>query len=446
MESQHPGFDATVRYPLFSAISQRRSRRISKGLKVIAAGSLTYESEHVPQPLSPLEEALLIAATGTTGLTLPDRPFQETKNGPNILGTPNLLMPGRAAGSSDNAQGTHFFLINDSGTYYLRRLPPPAPDLPLTPETLIERAEASKQLVLRHRIDFPRHFPYYLDSNRFLSNLPGSTILLPIVDTTRQYINGLIYVLTEPEGHRPSIVDDRNFYRPAGTQRWLRSGFLNREIKIPLGTMGMFRVGWEAGLLLQNLMLTLQAMGLGGWIHATISPPFLLGHPLFAKEGRGLGFRYEIPRFHPLDLVRWGTFLPKVRANPVGLDGVLEGLCPPYKRSMSEAVDALVEQKYGKGGTYEDRATWERIFKPGLAEPYLREAPHYEEEVIACVKDICTYIYDRHGRFPAHVDAMYVPGLWLQAHHLDLDYYDRLFDHGYTETHRRHQELWHGEV
>jgi hypothetical protein len=147
-----------------------------------------------------------------------------------------------------------------------------------------------------------------------------------------------------------------------------------------------------------------------------------------------------------LDLIRWGTFLPKVRANPVGLDGVMEGLCPPYCRSMADAVDAVVAQKYGPGGTYTDRAPFERIFKPGLAEPYLREAPHYEEDVVACVKDICTYIYERHGRFPAHVDAIYLPGLWLQAHHLDLDYYDQLFTQGYTETHRRHQELWHRNV
>ena len=446
MEHQSQGFDEALRYPLFSAIAHRRSRRISKGLRTVAAGSLTYESTKEPQPLSPLEEALLIAATGTTGMTMPDRPFQEAKDGPAILGTPNLLMPGRAAGSADNAQATHFFLINDSGTYYLRRLPPVDPDTPLTPETLIARAEMSKQLVLRHRVDFPRRFPFYLDSNRFLSNLPGSTILLPVVDTTRQYINGLMYLLTEPDGLRPSIVDDRNFYLPAGTKRWLRNGFLNREIKIPLVALGMFRVEWEVGLLLQNLMLTLQAMGLGGWIHATISPPFLLGHPMFAKEGPGLGFRYEIPRFRPLDMIRWGTFLPKVRANPVGLDGVMEGLCPPYCKSMAEAVDAVVAQKYGPDGTYSDRAAFERIFKPGLAEPYLREAPHYEDEVIACVKDICTYIYERHGRFPAHADAIYLPGLWLQAHHLDLDYYDHLFAHGYTETHRRHHDLWHGSV
>ena len=35
---------------------------------------------------------------------------------------PDML--GRTAGGPDNAQGTHFFLINDSGTYFLRKLPP----------------------------------------------------------------------------------------------------------------------------------------------------------------------------------------------------------------------------------------------------------------------------------------------------------------------------------
>ena len=39
---------------------------------------------------------------------------------------------------------------------------------------------------------------------------------------------------------------------------------------------------------------------------------------------------------------------------------------------------------------------------------------------------------------------MYVPGIWLQAHHLDLDYYDTLFREGYSESHGQHQALWHG--
>src|SRR5262245_43544353 len=114
MAPQHSGLDATLEYPLFQALFNRRSRRISRGLKSIPAGSLSYESHQDPQPLTPLEEAVLIAATGATGLTMPDRPFQEFPNGPAILGTPNIQMPGRAAGSPDNAQATHFFLINDS--------------------------------------------------------------------------------------------------------------------------------------------------------------------------------------------------------------------------------------------------------------------------------------------------------------------------------------------
>ena len=73
--------------------------------------------------------------------------------------------------------------------------------------------------ILDHRIDVPernRDFPAYLDSNRFLSNLPGTTILFPVVDLSLQYINGMMFLFTQPAGARPTIVDDRNFYRPAG--------------------------------------------------------------------------------------------------------------------------------------------------------------------------------------------------------------------------------------
>jgi hypothetical protein len=57
---------------------------------------------------------------------MPDRPFADTRNGTPIMAKPNLTMTGRTAGSADDAQGTSFFVINDSGTYFLRKLPPPA--------------------------------------------------------------------------------------------------------------------------------------------------------------------------------------------------------------------------------------------------------------------------------------------------------------------------------
>jgi hypothetical protein len=437
------GYHDALSYPLFSAIFNRRSRRICKGIGQVNAGSHSYRSQQKPQPLSPLEEAMLIAVVGVTGINLPDRPFQDDGKPPlPILGTPNLSFTGRAAGSTDNCQATSFFLVNDSGTYFLRRLKPDEvnPQAPATPEEMIRRAELTKVRVLDKRLDFPREFPYYLDSNRFLSNLEGSTILLPIVDMTRQYINALMYVLTEPDGHRPLLVDDRNFYLPAGVRRWKQNGFLNEELKISLGALGSMRTQIEADLLLQNLILTLQAMGLGGWIHAAIGPPYLLGHPYFAKQTKGLAFRHEIPRsFFLLELLRWGSPLPIIRANPVGIDGVFQGMCPPYYQNMSDAVDAVVKEKRQ---LYADVAFFEKTFKT-RGDAFCTEVPFYDPRVIECTKDICNYIYSTHGRFPAHVDAMYVPGVWLQAHHLDLDYYDQLYRDGYTETQAQHQERWH---
>jgi hypothetical protein len=110
---------------------------------------------------------------------------------------------------------------------------------------------------------------------------------------------------------------------------------------------------------------------------------------------------------------------------------------------MADAVQAVVDDKYKSGGPYGDAAYFRRVFRGDRGDRYLSEVPHYKPEVVECVKDICTYIYERHQRFPAHCDAIYAPGVWLQAHHLDLKYYDTLFKNGYTETQREHQQRWH---
>ena len=47
----------------------------------------------------------------------------------------------------------------------------------------------------------------------------------------------------------------------------------------------------EADLIVQNLFLTADAIGLGAWIHGTILPPVLLGDPKFRKTyGKMLDF------------------------------------------------------------------------------------------------------------------------------------------------------------
>jgi hypothetical protein len=442
MADVHVGFEEMSRYPLFEALHKRRSRRISLGIQAVPAGSNTYTSDAKPQPLSELEEAVLISAIGLTGATLPDRPFADPM-GKAILGTPNLNFPGRAAGSTDNCQATHFFLFNDSGAYLLRRVDIEDPTEPITPEVLIRRAAQSKVKVLDKRPDFPREFPYYLDSNRFLSNVPGSTVFFPVVDMTRQYINALMYLLTEPDGHRPALLDDRNFYLPAGVGKWIRSGFLNKDLKLPLGVLGTMRTQIEAELLLQNLILMLQPMGLGGWIHSAAGPTAPAGGPPALLPA--LGFKYVTPAYRWLDFFRWGTFVTEARKQPIGLPPHIECMCPPFYPTMADAVQAVIDSKYRSGGPYGDVAYFRRIFRGDRGEQYLREVPHYSSDVVACTKDVCTYIYERHGRFPAHCDAIYVPGVWLQAHHLDLTYYDTLFKGGYTETQRDHQQRWHGQ-
>ena len=69
------GLDALLDRPLIETIWQRRTHRVSQGSSVLA-GSMSYQSKHPHEPLSELEEAMLIAMTGCTGLTMPDRPVR----------------------------------------------------------------------------------------------------------------------------------------------------------------------------------------------------------------------------------------------------------------------------------------------------------------------------------------------------------------------------------
>ncbi len=450
----HEGLDDLLVRPLLETVWRRRTHRVSRGASV-SAGSMTYHSPNAPEPLGELEEAVLIALTGCTGLTMPDRPFEDPRDGKPIMSKPNLTMAGRAAGSPDNAQGTHFFMIDDSGTYFLRKLPP-APGVPFDAANLIERARLAKVKVLDTRLDVAeglRDFPAYLDSNRFLSNLPGSTVFFPVVDLSHQYINGLMYLLTQPDGARPTLVDDRNFYRPAGVRKWVKNGFLNGDLKLPLGALGPLRTQIEADLLLQNLMLVADAMGLGAWIHASINPQIALGDPKFSRlYGRMLGFSFVTPRWRLADIWRWHVPLPKyanTRSHPVGLERggerLIEAACPPYQASMPAAVDSVIRSKFGPGGTYTDKDVFARIYKEDYGQRYLAEASEYDERVIDCARDICSYIFDTHGRFPAHTDAIHVPGVWLQTHHVELEYYDRFFNQGLADAHRRHASLWEGD-
>ncbi|MGH8965968.1 MAG: hypothetical protein ACRDXB_11670, partial [Actinomycetes bacterium] len=192
---------------------------------------------------------------------------------------------------------------------------------------------------------------------------------------------------------------------------------------------------------------------LGAWIHASIAPAVLLGDPKFRKTyGPMLGFDWVTPKWKLADLLRWHVPLPfsrfaQLRANAVGLryqnEHLIKAMCPPNYDSMGHAVDAVIADKFGPDGIYTDEALFERIYKGEFGAKYLAEASDYTADVIACTRDICTYIYETHGRFPAHTEAIHVPGVWLQTHHLEKEYYDRFFHGGLTAAHRAHDHDWH---
>lgn len=468
---KHRGLQELCRYPLISAIAERRTRRVARGVS-IEAGPLSHQSANDPAPLSKLEEAVLIAATGVTGLIHHDGPLFTVK-GTKELGTPFTNVTGRAASSPDNAQATTFFMLNDEGVWLLkpltgkkaldlmRGLPPNRGDW--AEADWIAFADAVKVKIYDERLEFPRQFPYYHVWNKQLSNVPGTTIFLPLVDCTRGFINIMLNLLSEPDGERPTFVDDwqkfrpksatefgawvasglglldqKILYQPAGGIKWARSGFTNPEIVAPIGLGHAWRLDYEAILLLQNLMLIGQAMGLGAWIHATIFAPYIFERDRAAGK-LGLGFRMHKPN------KKWSQWppVPAPLPNPVGLDGVLEALCPPYVASMNEVVDRFLEEKYGEQGAYGDKKTFAAAYRsPEQAQAFLDTAEPFSKKAIEYVKDVCNYIYDTYGRFPAHVDAWHLPGVQVQLSRIELEYYEKTFRPEQFARQREHEAMW----
>jgi hypothetical protein len=435
---QDEGLKAAREYPLWDAIFGRRSRRVAAGGS-FRSGTFSFQSTLAPQPLSKVEEALLIAATGLTGLPYWDNPY-ETADAKPLLGTPCVEGTGRAAGSPDNAQSTAFFMWNDEGTFLITQPDGPAPPgsvRTMAADDLVAYAERCKVKIKDGRTEFPRVFPAYASGNRYVSNVPGSTMFVPVTEVTRQYINGLFYVLGQEPGQRPVFVDDFNAFAPCGCERWVKSKFLNKEIPIPLSYYGKGRTEYEAILLLQNLALVAQAMGLGGWIHAAYETSILLGG--YPDLGPGLGFRFERPKKKLLPRP-----YPSGQPNPVGLDGILQSYAPPYFKDTDAAIDAILEEKYGPSGLYTDPATAAAAMTPEAAAAFVREAPHVEPEVENVVRAICRYIWKTYGRFPAHCHAIDSAGLWMQCHHIDPEFYERHFKEAYSPTHAAHARAWHG--
>ncbi len=173
--------------------------------------------------------------------------------------------------------------------------------------------------------------------------------------------------------------------------------------------------------------LMLQAMGLGGWMFNGVDPFSVLGasgHP----DVPGLRFRYDSNESWPYP-------------NPTGREGVMEGFCPPHYPDMRAAVEAICERKFGPGGPFhpETPGSWKDSRKVRSA------AQVHSKEFRECVALQAQYIFETFGKFPGTVPSIFVI-TYLQAHHLDLEFYDTFYKPGaYLKTHKNHVKRWHPE-
>lgn len=419
-----PVFQDMLSFGLIEALLGRRSRRFFMGAE-IPDGVFAYKSRHKPVPLTELEKMLVVSACGgnTSWHHMIHRAARYAPHLANYAGAAG----GRVFPSSAGFHTSQTFFTDDEGLYILDMRDAPAfadrsGDGALDPETFISNVRTRVRKLHEGRVRFSSEVPFTEAHNTWVFNKPSTLLVMPVGDLSQHVLLNICYMLQNglvlyDDVNRRAIpglerfrdmVDVDNVWPITFMEQWSLS-----EVSVELGT------GCYAGALM------LQAMGLGGWMFNGVDSFAMLGassDPAVA----GLGFRYDTDE-------RWPY------PNPTGLPGVMEGYCPPHYENMRAAVEAVCERKFGPGGP----------FHPDTPGPWkdsrnVRSAAQvHNERFRECVALQAQYVYDNFGKFPGTVPSMFLL-MYLQAHHLDLDFYDELYKPGaYLKTHARHMAQWH---
>jgi len=420
-----PGLVDALSYPFFQTVFDRKSRRVGLGMDV-DSDVLAWSSPHEAVPLDELEEALLcMAATGLTGLNLGDL---DPARGMSTL----VQWTTRTWPSSCSNHGTELFFTNDDGTYMLNMfglVPEPGEIATLSGKTHDEQVRRMVELYRRAKVELrperaplPTTLPGLFEFNQWNANKPGTTLFIPVTNTTLEYINLMFIYLAR--SYAFTIVDEQQGGRPAGLQAAVDAGRLDPSRRMTIAeleqrVLSMLVV--EQAFICQNINLALQAMGLGGWTFTGYLAKFVMG----GGDVPGMGFRFA--EAHD------GTTCP------VGLDGHFEAFTPPYYTDMREAVDGFMAVKWA-------------AFEDSVPKPYLEpdkiaaSVPRPHEDTVELVKDYCQYVHDTYGRFPVYLEPMY-QRLTCQAQHADPDFYAEYYPPGaLTAQHLNHMERWHPDL
>ncbi len=419
---------------LFEVLRTRRSRRVCLGMS-IPAGPFRYTSAHPPVPLSEQEEAALaFAACGITGYALADLSYGPSEGGSMLVGR-----LGRTVASPDAVNAVAVLVTNDRGTWLLKR------PQDFAANEFLELVGAARdgaltELYRRGRIQLsdrrsapPLDPGHNFSINRWSLYAPGTTYFLPIIETTALTINALLELFSTDMG--VFLRDERAWFRPAGVGRFARSkgGHLHDDQRdLRTATIQMMEtallesMATEHGMVLQNLALMTEALGLGGF-------------PNFARHEyswfKATGFRMQsmrasryagAPRFLS-KLARWLRKDPSL-TYPVGLEHddqiLLKPFCPPYYPSMQDAVRAFLQIKFGEDGAYRggaQQSAWQG------ANSCAAKIPAPTHAAIDATIEYCEYVFRRYGRFPAYT-APFRTIIGFQVGRVDIDFYDRFYN------------------
>ena len=421
-----PGFQDMVDFGLIDALLGRRSRRFFMGAE-IPDGVFAYRSQHDPVPLSELEKMLVVAACGgnTSWHHMIYRGRIYAPHLSNYAGAAG----GRVFPSAAGFQTSQTFFTDDDGLYVLEMRDAPAfaerdTDGALNLDDFVTNVKRHVRKLHDGRLKIPSEVPITEAHNTWVFNKPATLLVIPVGDLSQHVLLNICYMLQnglvlyddingraiDGIADYKDIVDIENVWPITFVEQWSLS-----ELTVELAA------SCYAGTLM------LQAMGLGGWMFNGVDPFAMLGAS-GDPAAPGLGFRYDEDE-------RWPY------PNPTGLEGVMEGCCPPHYPDMRAAVEAVCDRKFGPGGPF-----YAETPGPWKDSPKVRSAAQvHDERFRDCVALQAQYVYDTFGKFPGTVPAMFLI-MYLQAMHLDLDFYDRFYNPGaYLRTHADHMKRWHPE-
>jgi len=411
-------------FGLIEALLGRRSRRFFMGAE-IPDGVFAHKSRYAPFPLTELEKLLVVTACG--GNTGWHHMIQRAQRYAPHLSNYAGAAGGRTFPSAAGFHTTVTFFTDDEGVYMLDVRDAPAlikkdSNGSADPCAVVEALRSRVKKIQSGRLRLPPEVPYVEAHNTWVANQPGTLLVIPVADLAQHVLLGLCYLLQN--GY--VITDDIHQRSIPGIEQFQPLWDPDKVWPLTLlEQIALTEITAECATSCFAGALMLQAMGLGGWMFNGIDPFSMLGAS-GNPDVPGLGFRYDTNE-------RWPY------PNPTGREGVMEGYCPPHYPDMRAAVEALCARKFGPGGPFHPETPG-----PWKESPKVRSAaqPH-DRAFRECVALQAQYIFDTFGKFPGTVPSMFVT-TFLQAHHLDLEFYDRFYEPGaYLRTHAAHMDRWH---